>query len=255
MTKIFGILNVTPDSFSDGGVNFDFKNAIKTLETMALNNVYAVDIGAESTRPNASFVSGEEEIERLKTILPIAIKMGLTVSLDSRHAKTIEWGLNQGVKIVNDVTGFQDEKIIKLVKQFNVKAVFMHSLTVPANPDIVMKEAGFMQEIYNFGVNTISKFEQAGVKKEDLIFDPGIGFGKTGNQSIEIIKNIEFFKPLEVKILVGHSRKSFLKSAFANQNPITAEKDLMTTAFSAYLIAKKVDFLRLHNVEVVSCFL
>ena len=146
MTKIFGILNITPDSFSDGGVNFEVDRAVKTLESMKANNIFAVDIGAESTRPNAAPVSPEEEIERLKIILPIAVKMGLTVSLDSRNIKTVEWGLKEGVKIVNDVSGFKDLKMIELVRDFKAKAIFMHSLTVPTDVNITLKEENFMQE-------------------------------------------------------------------------------------------------------------
>lgn len=256
MTKIFGIVNITPDSFSDGGHNFIKENAIKTFAKMKEFGVYAIDIGAESTRPNAISISTEEEILRLQNILPIAIEMGLKVSLDTRNFKTAKWGLEHGISILNDVTGFADENMILLLKQFKVQGIFMHSLDVPVNPAHIMKDDVFMQEIYDFAQLKIEKFLQYGISKENLIFDPGIGFGKTGVQNINIIRNIDYFYSLGVKILVGHSRKSFLKTAFPQDySDNILCKDLMTSTFSAYLIAKNVDFLRLHNPNIISSFI
>jgi dihydropteroate synthase len=253
-TQIFGILNATPDSFSDGGQNTDMSSALKSAEKMIENGAYAIDIGAESTRPNARTITFAEEIERLSQILPLIIKLGAKVSLDTRNFETAKWGLNQGVSIINDVSGFSDKRMINLVKEFNVDAVFMHSLTVPASPQIIMKTETMLEEIYTFAKNKILEFEIAGVSKEKLIFDSGIGFGKDGGQSLMLLQKTEFFNNLGVKTLIGHSRKSFLKTAFKERffggEVSNFEKDLMTSIFSGFLLGK-VDFLRLHNTEML----
>lgn len=252
--KIFGILNVTPDSFSDGGLNFEASSAIKSAEKMLEDGVFAIDIGAESTRPNAQIISSEEEIARLSGILPKIVKMGAKVSLDTRNFETAKWGLENGVSIINDVSGFSDVRTMKLLKEFDATGVFMHSLTVPANPEITMNSETFIEEIIQFAKAKILDFHNLGIPSEKLIFDAGIGFGKTAKQSIFLMQNMEKFNSLGVQILAGHSRKSFLKEAFkerfAEGEPSLFEKDLMTSIFSI-LMLEKVDFLRLHNASIL----
>ena len=254
--KIFGIINITPDSFSDGGKNFTEPEALKTAEEMLNNGAYALDLGAESTRPNAKSITANEEIERLKILLPKLVKENILTSVDTRNFETAKWALNEGAKIINDVSGFKNPNMPLLLKEFNATGIFMHSLTVPTLPSVVMESQNFsmIQEIINFANKTLHECLEIGVKKEQLIFDCGIGFGKTAEQSIFLIQNIEAFKVTDLPIFVGHSRKSFLKTAFKERflesEPSLYEKDLMTNIFSA-LMFEKVDFLRVHNVKLL----
>lgn len=254
MTKIFGILNITPNSFSDGGMNVRFEDALQTAKQMVKDGVFAIDIGAESTRPNAESISVEEEISRLEEILPAVCKLGVKVSLDTRNFETAKWGALQGISILNDVSGFADERMMELIPEFNLQACFMHSLTVPVEPTVII-EGDVLEEIYSWAEKKIKLFAKYGVSPENLIFDPGIGFGKSAEQSLLILKNTDYFKKLGLPVLIGHSRKSFLKSVFEERftskvEVNTFEKDLMTSIFSA-LLWNKVEFLRLHNTNIL----
>ena len=254
MTKIFGILNITPNSFSDGGINFKFEDALLAAKKMVKDGIFAIDIGAESTRPNAESISVEEEISRLEQILPAICKLGIKVSLDTRNFETAKWGAKQGVSIINDVSGFEDERMMELIPKFNLQACFMHSLSIPANPAIIM-EGDVLGEIYKWAESKIKLFAKHGVLPENLIFDPGIGFGKSAEQSLLILKNTDYFKKLGLPVLIGHSRKSFLKLAFEERfatglEVSNFEKDLMTSIFST-ILWNKVEFLRLHNTNIL----
>jgi dihydropteroate synthase len=252
MAQIFGILNITPDSFSDGGKYLTLENAIKKAEAMVENGVFAIDIGAESTRPKAQTLDAEEEISRLKHILPEILKLKTKISLDTYHFETAKWGLEMGVSIINDVSGGRDEKIPLLVKEFGATYCFMHSLTLPANPEIFM-EGEILGDLKKWAEMKMDLFEKIGISREKLIFDPGIGFGKKAEDSIMIMQNMGFFRSLGIKLLVGHSRKSFLKTAFkeifAQKEPSLTEKDLMTAVFSA-IMKESVDFLRVHETSI-----
>lgn len=255
--KIFGIINLTPDSFSDKGANFSRNNALQTAEGFLEEGVYAIDIGAESTRLNAEPVLFDEEIKRLSIALPEIVKMGGRVSVDTRNYETARWALDKGACIINDVSGLRDENMIKLVKEYNIEAIFMHSLAVPHSNSIFMKEQDeeMLKSIIKWAVERLQNIESYGISKEKLIFDPGNGFGKKAEQSLFIMQNIQYFERLGVRILMGHSRKSFLAEAFKDRflqgEPSTFEKDLMTTIFSIILF-KKIDFLRIHNVKMLS---
>jgi dihydropteroate synthase len=248
-TQIFGILNITPDSFSDGGANLNVEDALASAKSMLQDGVFAIDIGAESTRPNATPLTPDEEISRLEKVLPAIIKLGARVSLDTYHFETAKWGASLGVSILNDVSGGADERMVELVAKNNLQFCFMHSLSIPANPNIVM-EGDVLSQLLTWGEEKIKKFNRAGISNENLIFDVGIGFGKTAEQSLSIIKNITNFNKLGVKLFVGHSRKSFLKRAFNINEASIFERDLMTSVFSA-LLWNKVDFLRLHNAKIL----
>ncbi len=251
MSQIFGILNITPDSFSDGGENFNPETAIQKAKQMINDGVFAIDVGAESTRPNAIPIDSEEEISRLSLVLPKIAELNTIVSLDTRNYETAKWGLSNGVKIINDVSGFRDERMIELVAKQKAIAVFMHSISVPPKADEVLVGENILEQLLDFAHLKINQFKRYKVPKTRLIFDVGIGFGKTPEQAIFLMKNIEYFKQLGVKLLVGHSRKSFLKmafpEAFEGRAPSVAEKDTMTAVFSG-MMWSKVDFLRLHNV-------
>ena len=209
MTKLVGILNITPDSFSDGGLHFTPEKAVGAAREMIRQGAAIIDIGAESTRPGATALSSAEEWARLQPVL--AALKDIPFSVDTRHAETASKALAAGAAWINDVSGFSDAAMVAAVKSNNCKLVFMNSLSVPASRDIVLPlKADAVTLILAWAKERIAALEAAGIVKNRLIFDPGIGFGKTREQSFALLRGIEKFKVLGVPILVGHSRKSFL---------------------------------------------
>lgn len=249
-TKLVGILNVTPDSFSDG-MEFCYKeNALEQVRKLVDDGVDVIEIGAESTRPGAIPLSADDEWNRLEDVLPEAVDFckaqNVVISLDSYHPENAERALTHGVDWINDVTGFTNPVMIDAVRDSNCKLVVMHNLGVPVDKSIVIPETQDPIEIiFSWGEYAIDGMVKHDIGMERIIFDPGIGFGKTSEQSIKIIKNIEAFKPLGVPLFVGHSRKSFI-SELVKKTSNT--RDSETALISSYLANKGVEYLRVHNV-------
>ena len=245
-----GILNITPDSFSDGGKYNNENNFSNTFENWIENNVSIIDIGAESTRLDATPLTVEEELERLQFVFKYIKNKKFDLikpllSIDTYHPETAEQAILNGFDIVNDISGLCDEKMINLAKNNpQIKFVFMHNLGIPSNKNVVIPDdKNVIEEIDRWLEDKINIFEKNNLKKEQLILDLGIGFGKTPSQNLQILQNIEHFHKYGFKILVGHSRKSFMK-VFSNVS--TAERDVETIAISMK-IANKVDILRVHT--------
>lgn len=208
-----------------------------------------IDIGAESTRPGATPISAEEEWQRLYPCLellkPLIASGRHIFSIDSRHSSTISLALGFGFTVVNDVSGFTDPLLQqRVISQSNVKVVLMHNLGVPASKSVVISETvDEIAVIEAWGRERITKLLALGLAKDRIIFDPGVGFGKTAQQSLNILKSIAQFKSLGVPLYVGHSRKSFLRSFTDTANP-----DLETYITSSFLSLQGVDYLRIHDV-------
>jgi len=257
--KIVGILNLTPDSFSDGGKYFDEEKALSHLIEMMLSGVDIVDIGAESTRPNAQILQAQEEISRLENILPKLISAvknfnkihhkNIQTSIDSYHLETIIFAHKIGVEIINDVSGLIDEKIIDYIAQNNLTAILMHNLAIHSNPDLIVnRDLNVVDEIINWTQQKIAYLTSKKIQKSQLIFDPGIGFAKNSTQSIRILKNINAFRILALPIYVGHSKKSFLDAINIPSQP-NLDRTAKTLILSQYLAQKNVDYLRVHDVK------
>lgn len=252
MTKIVGILNITPDSFSDGGKFNSLEKAINHLHQMISDGASIIDIGAESTRPSAIKISPKEEWHRLHKILPqivLEIKkypQKIKTSIDSYHFETIKKSHDLGIDIINDVSGLSDERIVRFIAEKNIETILMHNLPIPTDENLwVNPHQNTTSRILNWSQRKISDLEKKGVKKSQLIFDPGIGFAKNAQQSIRILKYINTYKSLGLPIYIGHSKKSFLDEVKI-PNADTSEK---TLAISKYLIGRKVDFLRVHDIR------
>ncbi len=268
MTKIAGILNITPDSFSDGGKFMQEEKILQHLQRMLEEGADVIDVGAESTRPNATALTQEEEYLRLANILiklvakckQFSQKTGkkIELSIDKYHYETAKKAIAAGFDMINDVSGLQDEKMIDLVAKTGVKAVFMHSLSVPADPEIIINKAlNVVDEILSWAHNKIKYLQEKGIKRSQLIFDPGLGFSKDAEQSIRILKNINRFKELDIPIYIGHSKKSFLDKIndefdyknitlnFEEKMQIRARK---TVAVTKFLARNGVDYVRVHDV-------
>lgn len=259
-TKIVGILNITPDSFSDGGKFDQQETALQQLNKMLIDGADVIDIGAESTRPNAKSINYHEEISRLEKILPLAIeaikkfnfdhKKTVQISVDTRHVQTAQMACQLGANIINDVSGLDNPEMVELIAKNNLTTVFMHSISVPADPTIIINQGlNVVQEILLWARQKIAYFEKKSIKKAQLIFDPGIGFSKNAKQSIRIIRNIESFRILDLPIYIGHSKKSFLDEINIDglQNDISS-REQKTLIISQYLADKKVDYIRVHDV-------
>lgn len=259
MTKLVGVLNITPDSFSDGNKYNNIKSAKSHLKKLILDGANIIDIGAESTRPGATPISYQEEWQRLEKILPELINdvkiynktnnNNIEISLDSRHYQTIIKALDLGIDIINDVSGFETKEMIEIAARSGKKIIVMNNLGVPANKNkIIPENLDVIEVIISWMQKKLSQLIKAGIKKEQIIFDPGIGFGKNALQSIEILKNIDKFRIFNIPLFIGHSKKSFLDNFFDSKNKEKNKED-KTLLISQYLIKKNVEYLRVHDIR------
>jgi dihydropteroate synthase len=204
---VMGVLNVTPDSFSDGGRFLDPASALEQASRMIAEGTDILDIGAESTRPygGAVAVSSDEEIRRLTLVLPAAVAMGVPVSIDTMKAAVAEWALAAGAAIVNDVWGLQrDSGLARVVAVHQVPVIVMH------NRDAADPAIDILADISAFFSRSLEIARRAGIAREKIVLDPGIGFGKTAEQSLTAIACIGEFKSFGLPLLVGASRKRFI---------------------------------------------
>ncbi len=245
-----GILNVTPDSFSDGGKFLDLREIDRYLVEIE-NHVGVIDVGAESTRPGATSLTAEEEWTRLEGVLKHLQKRYFNrllkplISVDTRHSEVAKAALELGVDMINDVSGFSDLRMGDVLKKNPCQYVLMHSLCVPADPQLVLPaETPTIDQIVCWFKIKLKKLEEHGIFSERVILDPGIGFGKTGLQSLEILRNIKALNVFPCRVLVGHSRKSLIKDF----SPVSVlERDVESIGMSLNLAQKGVDLLRVHN--------
>ncbi|KJV69085.1 dihydropteroate synthase [Candidatus Neoehrlichia procyonis] len=248
-TKILGILNITPDSFSDGGKFFSIEAAIAQTISLIDNGAHIIDIGAESTRPNATLLSPLEEWNRIKDviseIITIAHNKKVKVSIDTRNAVTAYKVTQLGADYINDVSGLSDPEMIPVIKDSNANIIIMHNLGIPADKNkVIPAHHDPIEEIIQWLKQRIEKLISANIEANRIIIDPGIGFGKTAQQSLHIIQNITHLKILDLPICVGHSRKSMLSALSINND----FRDYATTIISTFLMQKNIDFIRVHNL-------
>lgn len=250
---MMGILNLTPDSFSDGGQFNDFMSAITQIENLFDAGADIIDIGAESTRPSGDIISVAEEWSRLQPLLDTWSSLWGNrsfrpkLSIDTRKPEIAAKLLSYPVDFFNDVSGLVDPKMQAVLKESTAKIIFMHNLGVPVNPEVILpSNLDVVSQVYQWGQKQLEHLVKIGIPPERLIFDVGIGFGKDANQSLALMRKIKHFHKLGVPILVGHSRKSFLNQFTPKK---FAERDLETVAFSQFLAKEQVDYLRVHNVE------
>lgn len=236
--KIVGILNITENSFSDGGLYNDFEKAKDHLLEMTSDGADIIDIGAESTKPYSNPVSCNEQLAKLLPIIDFA-KNKTTISIDTRSALVAEECLKAGAHIINDVSGFNyDEKMIDVIAKYNCPIIIQHSKGTPENMQNSPHYDDVIEEIF---LNLREKINFANSKGiENIIVDPGIGFGKTQENNFEIIRRIQEFKSLGYPVMLGISRKSFLET----------KDDAYTMAINALAIERNIDYIRVHNVKM-----
>ena len=251
-----GILNRTPDSFSDGGMYAREGDAVRHVMEMAADGADIIDIGGESTRPGSEGVSVEEELDRtLPIISKTAPRIGVPISIDTSKSEVAERAIAAGAAIVNDVTGLrEDPKMAEVVSRAGVPVVLMHMRGTPRTMQIDPKYDSLLEEVLRDLGESIKAAMQAGVNENKIIVDPGIGFGKTTGHNLQIINNLGFFKALKRPILIGVSRKSFiantLKEYFIKEDDIESTGRLTGTITScAICISKGANILRVHDIK------
>ncbi len=249
-TQLVGILNLTQNSFSDGGLYYDLDAAKEKFLSLIKDGADIIDIGAESTKPFAEAVSAELQLEKLMPILDFARDKNIKISVDTRSAEVAEEVLSHGNYIINDVSGLDyDEKMAGVIAKHNATVIIQHSKGTPETMQLSPIYENLMDEIFLSLSDKIKKAHTAGI--ENIILDPGIGFGKTQAHNIEIIKRIAELKSLRYPVMLGTSRKSFL----GVPNEDNALKDSLTLAYNSLAIQSGVDFLRVHNVKLHRAFL
>lgn len=254
-TKLMGVLNLTENSFSDGGLYYEYDDAIKHLKKLIKDGADIIDIGAESTKAYSEPVEVEEQLDKLLPILKYVEekKIETPISIDTRSSKVARICIQYGAKIINDVSGFDyDEQMIDVIAQnSHVKIILQHSLGTPENMQENPTYSNLMDEIYCSLHNKVQLALSRGIKKENIIIDPGIGFGKTRKDNFEILKRWQELNGIGCPVLIGVSRKSLLNMPKSTNE----EKDIYTLALDSILISQKVDYLRVHNVKIHKNFL
>jgi 2-amino-4-hydroxy-6-hydroxymethyldihydropteridine diphosphokinase/dihydropteroate synthase len=250
---IMGILNVTPDSFSDGGQTEELEVVAAKIDQMEKSGVHAIDVGAESTRPGATSITQIEESRRLELILKFLRQQYADsiirpyLSIDTRTPEVAALALDHGFDCINDVSGLSNPMMLDLLSERSCEYVLMHSMSVPADIKVTLPlDCDPVAELKNWLSRKLEMIKGRGIDLNRIIFDPGIGFGKTPQQSMTIMRRIGEFSEFPVRILVGHSRKGFLRSI-----GISGGKniDAATLSLSLALAQRGVDILRVHDFE------
>ena len=245
--NIMGILNLTPDSFSDGGKFNSQKKAVTHAKQMYKSGANIIDIGGESTRPGSKPINAKVEWNRIKNSLRL-LNRKVPISLDTRKSEIMEKGIKYGVKIINDVSGLDyDPRTILFLKKYKVPFVIQHSKGEPVNMQNNPIYENELLDIYDFFEKKIKFLRSQGIKHNKIIIDPGIGFGKNLKHNMNLMSNISIFHSLGFPILVGNSRKRFIKSISGKND--TKYRIGGSVASSLYLIMQGVQILRIHDVN------
>lgn len=239
-TYIMGILNVTPDSFSDGGKFNEIEAAVAQAKKLIKDGADIIDIGGESTRPGAEYVTEEEEIKRVVPIIKaIKEQLDVIISIDTYKSKTAEEAVKAGADIINDIWGAKyDKNIAKVAAKYNVPIILMHNRQPKPYENLMKDVVADLQESIDIAI-------EAGVKKENIILDPGIGFAKTYEENLIVMNNCEIIKEMGYPILLGTSRKSMIGLTLNLPVNERVEGTLATTVMG---IMKGLEFVRVHDV-------
>ena len=245
--NIMGVLNLTPDSFSDGG-KFNTKNkGLKHALEMFNSGANIIDIGGESTRPGSKAVDNKTEWKRIEKIVKLISKK-IPMSLDTRKSEVMKKGIKYGVKIINDVSGLDyDPETINVLKKYKIPFVIQHSQGTPEKMQNKPRYKNELLDIFDFFEKKIKSLKKIGIKHNNIIIDPGIGFGKNLKHNMNLIRNISIFHSLGFPILVGNSKKRFIKEIAGKNDTKSRIGGTMTS--SIYLMMQGVQILRIHDVN------
>ncbi|MCD4832063.1 MAG: dihydropteroate synthase [Anaerohalosphaeraceae bacterium] len=244
---VMGILNVTPDSFSDGGDFLDADTAVKQAVKMAAYGASIIDIGPESTRPGAEKVSPQEQIKRAVPVIEkITSQINIPISIDTQNYEVAKAALDAGASIINDITALSCDKMAGLAAERGVPVVLMHMQGRPETMQAEPKYDDVVGEVLEYLLEKAREAEKRGVKKEMIFLDPGIGFGKTTEHNIQLLKNIGRFVETGYRILLGTSRKKFLGVITGKTEP--KDRIFATAATVAIAVSQGVSVARVHDI-------
>tara|TARA_B100000900_G_scaffold414929_1_gene443091 strand:- start:818 stop:1873 length:1056 start_codon:yes stop_codon:yes gene_type:complete len=245
--NIMGVLNLTPDSFSDGGKFNSQKKGIEHALKMMELGVNIIDVGGESTRPGSKAVNKTYEWKRINKVIKFLGKK-IPLSLDTRKSEIMEKGINYGVKLINDISGLSyDDKTLNILKKYKIPFVIQHSQGTPENMQNKPSYKNELLDIYDFFEEKIKLLRALGIKHNNIIIDPGIGFGKNLKHNMNLISKISIFHSLGFPILVGNSRKRFIKDIVGKND--TKNRIGGTVTSSLYLMMQGIQILRIHDVN------
>ncbi len=244
---VMGVLNVTPDSFSDAGRFLDTAKAVEKGVQMAAEGAAIIDVGAESTRPGSKSVPVDEQIKRaVPVIKAICKKIDVPVSIDTYNPAVALAALDAGASMINDITALSDEQMGKLAVDRKVPVVLMHMQGTPATMQIEPHYKDVVGDVLEFLLERAKWAEEFGIDREKIFIDPGIGFGKTAEHNLLLLKNIDKFTATGYRVLVGTSRKSFIGKITGKERP--ADRLFGTAATVALCAAAGVSIVRVHDV-------
>ncbi|MEL7419008.1 MAG: dihydropteroate synthase [Cyanobacteria bacterium J06555_3] len=247
-TYLMGILNVTPDSFSDGGEFADLESATAQAQEMIAHGVDIIDIGGESTRPQAEAVSTELELQRVIPVIErLRQESPIPISIDTTKAVVAEQAIAAGANLVNDISGGTfDQAMLPTVAKLDVPIILMHIRGNPQTMQSLTDYQDVVAEVKEFLTTQVDKAIACGIDRSKIIIDPGIGFAKQAEQSLELLQRLSELQSLELPMLVGVSRKSFMRPILQQEDP---KKRIWGTAAACYsAIARGADILRVHDV-------
>ncbi|MGB9876601.1 MAG: dihydropteroate synthase [bacterium] len=247
--KIMGILNITPDSFYDGGRYNELDRAIARAEEMVEEGASIIDVGGESTRPGSESVSLEEELRRvIPAIKELVKRIDVPISIDTYKAEVARRAIEEGAEMVNDISALRfDEKMVEVVREHKVAVVLMHMKGTPKDMQVNPYYEDVVGEVYDFLKERVEWAQMNGIERDYLLIDPGIGFGKRTIDNIELIRRLSEFRSLGLPILIGPSRKSFLGNILGGLPP--EERLEGTAAAVAVSVLKGASIIRVHDVK------
>ena len=244
---VMGVLNVTPDSFSDGGQFLDMDKAVEHGLKMAAEGAAIIDIGAESTRPGAGPVSVDDQIRRVVPVIEALCKrIEVPISIDTNSSEVAKAALKAGAAIMNDITALSNEGMGELAAEEQVPVILMHMQGTPATMQIEPKYKDVVDEVKRFLLKKAKRAEEFGIPKERIFIDPGIGFGKTLEHNLLLLRNIDKIVTTGYRVLVGTSRKSFIGKITDKNEPV--DRIFGTAASVALCVAAGVSIVRVHDV-------
>ena len=247
-TLLMGIVNITPDSFSDGGLTFGPGKAVAHALHLISEGADILDFGAESTRPGAKVISVNEELTRLLPVLkPILSQVSVPVSIDTTKPEVAKVCLELGAHIINDVSGLKDSgaKMAEVVRDFGAGLVLMHRRGNPETMQSFAQYKNVTEEVFGELEESLETARRAGVFSEQLVVDPGLGFSKTPEQNLEMLRHLEKFASLNLPVLLGPSRKSFIGKLTGRE---VGDREWGTAAVAASAVLKGIQILRIHEV-------
>jgi len=244
---VMGVLNITPDSFSDGGQFFDAAKAVERGMQMAADGAAIIDVGGESTRPGSAPVSVDEQIERVVPVIKaLCKKIDVPISIDTYKLEVAKAALEAGAGMINDITALSDERMAELAAKHDVPVVLMHMQGTPATMQTEPKYEDVVSEVLEFLLGRAKRSESFGIAKNMIFIDPGIGFGKTLEHNLLLLRNINKFIAAGYRVLIGTSRKSFIGKITGKEKP--SERIFGTAATVALCAASGVSIVRVHDV-------